>query len=92
MKAMIIEKFGDPSEFIEKNDIPKPVPKDNEVLVRIKAVGINAVDYKLRKNGSWSGTKLPAVSMILLLPLCIFFFFFFWNHRNRFLPRHIYNS
>ena len=42
-------------------ELPEPeVASEHEVLVRIRAAGINPVDYKLRANGTIGGT-LPTV-------------------------------
>jgi NADPH2:quinone reductase len=47
MKAMVTEKFGGPESFCWK-DWPDPEVKPGEVLIRIQAVSINPVDYKMR--------------------------------------------
>jgi NADPH2:quinone reductase len=47
MKAMVTEKFGGPESFSWK-DWPDPEAKPGEVLIRIQAVSINPVDYKMR--------------------------------------------
>jgi NADPH2:quinone reductase len=60
MKAMIITAFGGPEVF-QSSDWPKPVPQATEVLVRVHAAALNAVDYKIRINGRWAGVKPPAV-------------------------------
>ena len=48
MKAIVLNKFGDTDNFIERTDLPIPVPGDHEVLIRIKAVGFNPIDYQMR--------------------------------------------
>ncbi len=60
MKAIIITAFGGPEVF-QASDWPKPVPQVTEVLVRVHAAALNAVDYKIRRAGSWAGVKPPAV-------------------------------
>ena len=60
MKAMIITAFGGPEVF-QASDWPKPVPQATEVLVRVHAAALNAVDYKIRINGSWAGVNPPAI-------------------------------
>jgi len=47
MKAMVTEKFGGPENFSWK-DWPDPQATPGEVLIRIQAVSINPVDYKMR--------------------------------------------
>ncbi|HAN19960.1 MAG: hypothetical protein A2X13_10915 [Bacteroidetes bacterium GWC2_33_15] len=48
MKAAVIRKFGTPDVF-EIDDIETPTPKNNQVLVRVYASGINPIDWKQRK-------------------------------------------
>jgi NADPH2:quinone reductase len=47
MKAMVTEKFGGPDNFRWK-DWPDPEVKPGEVLIRIRAISVNPVDYKMR--------------------------------------------
>jgi NADPH:quinone reductase len=48
MKALIFEKFGGP-EVLQYTDIPDPVIEENEILVRMKAIGLNFADIYRRK-------------------------------------------
>ena len=59
MKAAVMEKIGE----IVMKDLPKPVPKDNEVLVNIKAVGICGSDIHLSGEGVWEAGKIFPVSL-----------------------------
>jgi NADPH2:quinone reductase len=47
MKAMVLEEFGGPENFQWK-EWPMPEVKPGEVLIRIRAVSVNPVDYKMR--------------------------------------------
>ena len=44
MKAAIYEKYGNP-DVLEIVDIPKPNPKENEVLIKVHAASINNWDW-----------------------------------------------
>lgn len=44
MKSIIFKKYGSP-DVLELVDIEKPVPKDNEVVVRVHASSVNAQEW-----------------------------------------------
>ncbi|TCZ72153.1 NAD(P)-dependent alcohol dehydrogenase [Paenibacillus albiflavus] len=48
MKAIVRSKYGGP-DVLQLGEIGKPVPKDNEVLVRVHAASVNPVDYHLMR-------------------------------------------
>ncbi|HVL57492.1 MAG TPA: NAD(P)-dependent alcohol dehydrogenase [Burkholderiaceae bacterium] len=47
MKAHVCRRYGGP-EVIELADVPKPVPADDDVLVRIRATTVTAADWRVR--------------------------------------------
>ncbi|HFD78932.1 MAG TPA: alcohol dehydrogenase [Gammaproteobacteria bacterium] len=60
MKAIQMTAAGAP-EVLETVDLPIPEPADNEILVRVRAAGVNPVDAKLRSRGVFFENALPAV-------------------------------
>ena len=50
MKAVITTKHGS-SEFLQVQEIDKPIPKDNEVLIKVYASTVTAGDIIMRKAG-----------------------------------------
>lgn len=46
MNAIVYTRYGSPA-MLRLEDVPKPAPKDNEVLVRVQTSSINAWDWDL---------------------------------------------
>lgn len=57
MRAMVVRRYG-PPEVFESQEVPDPQPKPGEVLIRVKAVGINFADL-LQRMGIYPGTPKP---------------------------------
>ena len=45
MQAIVQEEFGAPADVLELGDIARPVPDDDEVLVRVQAAGVHIGDW-----------------------------------------------
>jgi NADPH:quinone reductase-like Zn-dependent oxidoreductase len=71
MRAAVYRRYG-PPEVVRIEDVPKPVPKDDEVLIRVHATTVAAADWRLRRtapvfirlmNGLWRPTKTLILGM-----------------------------
>ena len=68
MRASVLNKFG-PPEVFQLKELKKPVPKDNEVLIRIWATTVTPADCELRSLDVpfwawlpvriWLGSRMP---------------------------------
>lgn len=47
MKAVRMGGYGD-ANVLRLEDAPRPEPKDDEILVRVVAAGVNPIDWKTR--------------------------------------------
>ncbi|MEU0171450.1 NADP-dependent oxidoreductase [Streptomyces iakyrus] len=54
MRAISQDVLGGP-EVLKEVEIERPVPKPNEVLVRVRAAGVNPTDWKHRATGGFLG-------------------------------------
>ena len=61
MKAIVAPQYGGP-EVLKLEDVPMPTPKEDEMLVKVFAAGVNSFDGTLR-SGKYAkrpnGTQLP---------------------------------
>jgi len=46
MKAAVYTRYG-PPDVLQVTDVEKPVPKDGEVLIRVRAASVNPLDWRL---------------------------------------------
>jgi NADPH:quinone reductase-like Zn-dependent oxidoreductase len=68
MKAAIYTKYG-PPDFVQIRDIKKPVPLDNEVLIRIRATSVNPLDWHFMRGEPYivramSGLRKPKITQL----------------------------
>jgi len=68
MKAIVYTKYG-PPEVARLQEMPKPVPKDNEVLVKVHASTVNRTDSGFRSaeyfiSRFWSGLFRPTLPIL----------------------------
>jgi NADPH:quinone reductase len=61
MKALLITAPGEP-EILKLQEVLDPkIKKPTEILVRLKAAGINPIDTKLRTRGTFFPNDMPAI-------------------------------
>ncbi|WP_313503235.1 NAD(P)H-quinone oxidoreductase [Kaistella carnis] len=58
MKAIHITKSGGP-EVLQLQETPKPTPAENQVLIKVKAAGVNRSDIITRQNTATYGKGSP---------------------------------
>jgi NADPH:quinone reductase-like Zn-dependent oxidoreductase len=63
MKAVCIHRYGASSELVYQ-DLPRPLPGEGELLIRVHAAGVNPVDCKTRSGSALAnayGDRFPLV-------------------------------
>ena len=58
MKAIIVREYGEP-EVLKLDDVSDLIPDEDQILVRIKAAGVNPVDTYVRQGTHASTPELP---------------------------------
>jgi NADPH:quinone reductase-like Zn-dependent oxidoreductase len=60
MKAIVYTKYGPPA-VLQLREVAKPVPEDNQVLVKVQAASANALDFRRFEKTSLLGRFLDGV-------------------------------
>lgn len=68
MRAIVYKKYG-PPEVAQLMEVPKPIPKDNEVLVKVYSSTVNRTDSGFRSaeyfvSRFWSGLFRPKLQIL----------------------------
>jgi NADPH:quinone reductase-like Zn-dependent oxidoreductase len=64
MKAVVYDRYG-PPDVLRLEDVPKPVPNDDEVLVKVHATTVNRTDMHIREANRSSGPIAGLVSRLV---------------------------
>lgn len=64
MKAVVYDRYG-PPEVLRITDVPRPTPKPDEVLVRVRAVAVTRADCATRDANRKSGRGFVLVSRLI---------------------------
>ena len=57
MKAIVYHEFGSP-DVLRLEEIDKPVPNDNQILVKVRAVSVNPFDWHFMEGTPYLGRPL----------------------------------
>ncbi|HEY9812012.1 MAG TPA: alcohol dehydrogenase catalytic domain-containing protein, partial [Candidatus Sericytochromatia bacterium] len=61
MKAVVMKAPGEP-EVLQLLEVPDPrIQTSTEILVRLVAAGVNPIDTKLRKRGTFYPDQMPVI-------------------------------
>jgi len=59
MKTISIANYGPLDEVVRTTDMPKPAPAPSEVLIQVRAAGVNPVDWKIAEGYLKSMRQFP---------------------------------
>ncbi|KBZ59617.1 hypothetical protein K875_05183 [Mycobacterium [tuberculosis] TKK-01-0051] len=69
MRAIVLEKFGGLDSLVYA-EIPKPLPKDGEVVIAVKGFGINHAELHMRR-GEWAeAAEVSGIECVGIVDSC----------------------
>jgi NADPH:quinone reductase-like Zn-dependent oxidoreductase len=69
MRAIVLEKFGGLDSLVY-TDIPKPLPKDGEVVIKVQGFGINHAEMHMRR-GEWAeAAEVSGIECVGIVDSC----------------------
>ena len=68
MKAAVYTRYGSP-DVVQIKDVEKPVPKDNEVLIEVRAASVNPLDWHFMRGTPYfvrilAGLRKPKITRL----------------------------
>src|SRR5258705_12031569 len=60
MRGIVVPEFG-PAEVLKLQDVPDPVPGDQDLLIEVHAGGLNPIDFKVRRGALAKGRARPII-------------------------------
>lgn len=61
MKAVVLKEYGNVNN-LNYEEVEKPLPKDDEILIKVRVSAVNPVDWKIRDGfGETLGLNLPII-------------------------------
>jgi NADPH:quinone reductase-like Zn-dependent oxidoreductase len=64
MKAVVYDRYG-PPEVLRIEDVERPIPGDNELLVRVRATTVNRLDCHTREANRSNGLVISGLSRLV---------------------------
>ena len=64
MRAVVYDKYG-PPEVLRLENVPQPVPKEDEILIRIRATTVTRADCATREANRQSGLAVMLLSRLI---------------------------
>jgi NADPH:quinone reductase-like Zn-dependent oxidoreductase len=64
MRAVVYDRYG-PAEVLRLEDVDRPIPKEDDVLVKVRATTVNRADVHTREANRRSGLAATLVSRLL---------------------------
>jgi len=69
MRAIVLDGFGGLDSLVY-TDIPKPLPRDGEVVIKVKAFGINHAELHMRR-GEWAeAAEVSGIECVGIVDSC----------------------
>src|SRR6266446_3191906 len=60
MRAIVVTEFG-AAEVLKLQDVPEPNPGEQDLLIEVRASGLNPIDYKVRRGALAKGRPMPII-------------------------------